>query len=64
MTASARHWPEFVIDFTVPPLGMLTAAELYRRLPGARHVFCAKLHHDNDQRCIFRCQYPVNRRTS
>jgi hypothetical protein len=29
------------------PLGMLLAAELYRRLVG-----CAKLHHENNKRCI------------
>ena len=24
---------------------------------GAHRVFCAKLHHHNRQRCIFRCKY-------
>ena len=38
------------------------AAELYRRLPGGLQVFCAKLHHDDDERCIFRCRYRENRR--
>ena len=60
----ARQWTAIWVYFTAPPLGMLAAAELYRRLPGARRVFCAKLHHDNDKRCIFRCYYPMNRRTS
>ena len=60
----ARQWTALWVYFTAPPLGMLAAAELYRRLPGARRVFCAKLHHDNDKRCIFRCHYPMNRRTS
>jgi aquaporin Z len=43
------------IYFTAPPLGMLLAAEAYVRLRGARAVRCAKLHHANAQRCIFRC---------
>ena len=43
--------------FTAPALGMLLAAELYRRIRGADSILCCKLHHDNDQRCIFRCRY-------
>ena len=60
----AGQWTALWVYFTAPPLGMLAAAELYRRLPGAPQIFCAKLHHDNDKRCIFRCHYPKNRRTS
>jgi aquaporin Z len=41
---------------------MLAAAEAYLRLPGAREVWCAKLHHDNDKRCIFRCQWALKAR--
>jgi aquaporin Z len=48
----AMHAPAQWIYFTAPPLGMLLAAELFVRLRGRRAVFCAKLHHDNDQRCI------------
>jgi len=55
---SAGHWAGLWIYFVGPPLGMLAAAETYRRLPGAHHVLCAKLHHDNDQPCLFRCDYP------
>ena len=37
-------------------IGMLLAAELHLRL--SQHpVMCAKLHHDNPRRCIFRCGY-------
>jgi len=54
----ARQWTALWVYFTAPSLGMLAAAEVYLRLPGARDVFCAKLHHDNDKRCIFRCRYP------
>jgi len=55
----AAQWTALWVYFTAPPLGMLAAAEVYVRLPGAREVWCAKLHHDNDKRCIFRCGYPV-----
>ena len=54
---SAHIWTALWIYFTAPPLGMLLAAELYVRLRGARRVYCAKLHHANSQRCIFRCNY-------
>lgn len=52
-----RLWMWLWIYFTAPPLGMLLAAEVYLRLNGARKVLCAKLRHDNDKRCIFRCRY-------
>jgi aquaporin Z len=45
------------IYFTAPPLAMLIAAELYRRVRSTQAVYCAKLHHDNKARCIFRCRY-------
>lgn len=38
------------IYFTAPVLGMLAASEAHRRLFGDAH--CAKLHHQNDRRCI------------
>jgi aquaporin Z len=50
-------WTALWIYFTAPPLGMLLAAESYLRLVGAHKIFCAKLHHHNDQRCIFRCNF-------
>jgi aquaporin Z len=43
------------IYFTAPPLGMLLAAEVFVRSRGLRAVLCAKLHHDNPARCVFRC---------
>jgi aquaporin Z len=55
--AGARAFPSLWIYFTAPPLGMLLAAEAYVRGRGARRVHCAKLHHQNRQRCIFRCGY-------
>lgn len=45
------------IYFTAPPVGMLIAAELYLLLPSTGAVYCAKYHHNNRQRCIFRCRY-------
>jgi aquaporin Z len=43
--------------FAAPPLGMLAAAETYVRAGRAQRVHCAKLHHQNRERCIFRCEY-------
>lgn len=39
------------IYFSAPPLGMLTAAEIYLWMKGK--VTCAKLNHSPDKRCIF-----------
>jgi len=55
---SAANWTAIWIYFTAPPLGMLMAAEFYVRSRGAEQVLCAKLHHDNHERCIFRCNFP------
>jgi aquaporin Z len=49
----ARNWTALWVYFAAPPLGMFAAAELYLRTRGRHAVFCAKLHHQNDQRCIF-----------
>jgi aquaporin Z len=53
--ARANVWEAFWIYLTAPPLAMLAAAEAYARARGSARVHCAKLHHDNRQRCIFRC---------
>jgi aquaporin Z len=45
------------IYFAAPALGMALAAALFRSLRGARGVHCAKLHHHNNERCIFRCRF-------
>ena len=60
-----RLWNSLWIYFTAPPLGMMLAAQVYLWLRGNQAVFCAKLHHDNGKRCIFRCNYqalvtPIN----
>ena len=49
----AGEWTGIWIYFIAPPLGMLLAAEVYLRRRGPGAVFCAKLHHRNDRRCIF-----------
>lgn len=53
----AMDWTALWVYFTAPPLAMATAGWLYRTRHGAHSVLCAKLHHDNDKRCIFRCEY-------
>jgi hypothetical protein len=35
---------------------MLLAAEAYLRRHGPAGIFCVKLHHQNEKRCIF-CEY-------
>ncbi|BCL33881.1 MIP/aquaporin family protein [Nostoc sp. MS1] len=56
----ARVWTAFWIYVIIPPIGMLIASILYQSLFGQKAVKCAKLHHDNHQRCIFRCDYKRN----
>jgi aquaporin Z len=53
----AQNWTAIWIYFTAPLLGMLSASEVYVRLRGWSTVRCAKLHHHNNKRCIFRCGY-------
>ncbi len=54
---SGNIWTAIWIYFTAPPIGMLLGAEAYVRHTGAHKIFCAKLHHHNDKRCIFRCNF-------
>jgi aquaporin Z len=54
---SAHVWTGLWIYFTAPLIGMITGAEFFVRLRGKQSVRCAKLHHQNRQRCIFRCGY-------
>lgn len=56
----AQVWTFLWIYFVAPPAGMLLAAEVYQRLNPRRAVVCAKLHHHNNQRCIFRCNFEPN----
>lgn len=50
----ADYWHTLWIYFTAPTLGMLVAAEVFFRARGGVGPFCAKLHHANNKRCIFR----------
>ena len=57
---SAMHasvWTDLWVYLTAPPLGMLVAAALHVAIRGPSAIRCAKLHHENSQRCIFRCGY-------
>jgi aquaporin Z len=54
---AAENWTGLWIYFTAPPLGMLLASEVYLRLRGAGSVFCAKLSHPSNGRCIFHCNH-------
>jgi len=49
---SAMRWDALWIYFTAPPLAMLVAGEMYTWQKGRQAVACAKIHHENDQRCI------------
>jgi aquaporin Z len=53
----AHLWTALWIYFTAPPLGMLLGAECYVRLKGEGAVFCAKLDHHTNRRCIFHCRF-------
>lgn len=59
----ANLWTGWWIYLTAPVMGMLAAAELYRRF-SAGGVLCAKLHHENSKRCIFRCGYQSSENSS
>lgn len=50
------RWDDAWIYFLAPPLGMLLAAEAYRRLRRGRPVGCAKIDHSPHHRCIH-CGY-------
>jgi aquaporin Z len=54
---AAGDWTWLWIYFTAPPLGMLAAAEVYLRRYGPERVYCGKLDHDTERRCIFRCRH-------
>jgi aquaporin Z len=49
-------WTGWWIYFTAPLLGMLSAAQVYLWKQGKAGINCAKLHHQNNKRCIF-CEY-------
>jgi aquaporin Z len=48
------YWHALWIYFIAPPLGMAAAAEVFLLARERKGPYCAKLHHHNDKRCIFR----------
>ncbi len=54
---AANYYPALWIYFVAPPMGMFTAAQLFRAGRGLQGVYCAKLHHDNAAPCIFNCRF-------
>jgi len=54
----AGHYDALWLYFVAPLAGMLTAAEVYARCRGHSAILCCKLHHNNDQPCLFVCRYP------
>lgn len=53
----ASYWHALWIYFAAPTLGMVAAAEVFLRARGGVGPYCAKLHHANNKRCIFRHGY-------
>lgn len=50
----AGYWQAFWIYLIAPTLGMLAASEIFLWVREGEGPYCAKLHHANDKRCIFR----------
>lgn len=53
----AQSFDSLWLYFVAPPIGMLLAAEVFVRTRSIQAVHCAKFHHDNQERCIFHCNY-------
>lgn len=51
----ADAWRGFWIYVTAPVLAMTAASWIVPQLAPGRPILCAKLHHQNRHRCIFRC---------
>jgi aquaporin Z len=49
----ADYWHALWIYFIAPSMGMLAAGELFLRVRRGAAPYCAKLHHANNERCIF-----------
>ena len=49
----ASYWHALWIYFIAPSIGMLAAAEIFLRIRRGIAPYCAKLHHANNERCIF-----------
>lgn len=57
----AGYWHAFWIYLIAPALGMLAASQMFLWIREGIGPYCAKLHHANDKRCIFRHGYQVAR---
>jgi aquaporin Z len=53
----AGVWSAIWVYFLAPVTAMFLAGQLYRHFRGAHRIFCAKYHHHNTKRCIFRCNF-------
>ena len=49
----ANEWHALWIYFVAPSTGMLAASEVFLRIRRGTAPYCAKLHHANNERCIF-----------
>lgn len=49
----ANDWHSLWIYFIAPSMGMLAASEVFLRVRRGAAPYCAKLHHANNERCIF-----------
>ena len=58
--SATAHW----INLLPPLLGMQLGVEVYRLVTGRSQVLCAKLAHNTQGRCIFRCQHPYQLRAN
>lgn len=57
------YWHTLWIYFIAPTVGMLAAAETFLRIRRGVAPHCAKLHHANDERCIFHHTAPLPKRS-
>jgi aquaporin Z len=50
---NANYWQALWLYFAAPSMAMLAAGEVFLRVRRGVPPYCAKLHHANNQRCIF-----------
>jgi aquaporin Z len=53
----ASAWEGIWIYFLGPCCGMITAALIYIRIFGKHRIYCAKVFHDTESPCPFRCDF-------
>jgi aquaporin Z len=62
-TLSDGSWDIAWLALVAPILGMQLAVDAYRLLTGRTQVLCAKLAHNVEGHCIFKCQHPDQARS-